>query len=196
MNGSCNAVKDAAKRLSELEKKRTQAMESSRIITRKTKNMIHAIHVGDDCTGIANDIRSDVDRMISELKDEPSILNLALVQDALGEYAEAFIFSSVVEGKGVPSFDSLGITPQAWVMGLADSVGEMRRMILAYLIDGRIDDARRLFEDMESIGDDVLGFDVPDAIVPLRRKQDVARSIIEKTRSDITNAVMLAQYKE
>ena len=196
MNGSCNAVKDAAKRLSELEKKRTQAMESSRIITRKTKNMIHAIHVGDDCTRIANDIRTDVDRMISELKDEPSILNLTLVQDALGEYAEAFIFSSVVKGDGVPSFDSLGISPQAWVMGLADSIGEMRRMILAYLIDGRIDDARRLFEDMDSIGDDVLGFDVPDAIVPLRRKQDVARSVIEKTRSDITNAVMLAQYKK
>ena len=60
--------------------------------------MIHAIHIGDDCTRIANDIRSDVDRMISELKNEPSILNLALVQDALGEYAEAFIFSSVVKG--------------------------------------------------------------------------------------------------
>ena len=196
MKGPSDAVREAAERFAVLEKKRNIALESSRSITRKTKNMIHAIHVGDNCTGIANDIRSDVDRMISELKDEPSILNLALVQDALGEYAEAFIFSSVVKGEGVPSFDSLGISPQAWVMGLADSIGEMRRMILAYLIDGRIDDARRLFEDMDSIGDDVLGFDVPDAIVPLRRKQDVARSVIEKTRSDITNAVMLAQYKK
>ena len=67
-------------------------------------------------------------------------------------------------------------------------------MVLTYLIDGDIDNARELFDRMDSVGDDVLSFDVPDAIVPVRRKQDVARSIIEKTRSDITNAVMLAQY--
>ena len=59
-----------------------------------------------------------------------------------------------------------------------------------------MDDARVLFERMEAVGDNVLGFDVPDAIAPIRRKQDVARSIIEKTRSDITNAVILAQYKK
>ena len=81
-------------------------------------------------------------------------------------------------------------------MGLADTIGELRRMILKYLIDGRVDDARMLFERMETVGDDVLGFDVPDAVAPIRRKQDVARSIIEKTRSDITNAVMLAQYNK
>ena len=194
MNGSCDAVADAAKRLSELEKKRNKAMESSRIITRRTKNMIHAIHVREDYAGIANDIRKDVDDLNNYLKDEPVIYYLGVVQDALGEYAEAFIFASMVEKNDVPSYDSLGITPQAWLMGLADSIGEMRRMILTYLLDSDLDNARYLFDRMDSIGDDVLSFDVPDAIVPVRRKQDVARSIIEKTRSDITNAVMLAQY--
>ena len=196
MNGSCDAVRDAAERLSELEKKRNKAMESSRIITRKTKNMIHAIHVRDDCTSIRNEIRKDVDDLTDYLKDDTGLLYLAVVQDALGEYAEAFIFASVVEKKEIPSYGSLGISPQAWLMGLADSIGEMRRMILTYLIDGDIDEARALFERMDSVGDDVLSFDVPDAIVPIRRKQDIARSVIEKTRSDITNAVMLAQYKE
>ena len=194
MTGSCDAVADAAKRLSELEKKRNRAMESSRIITRKTKNMIHAIHVREDYRGIAEDIRRDVDDLIGYLKDEPGIFYLAVVQDSLGEYAEAFIFASVVEKKGVPSFDSLGISPQAWLLGLADSIGEIRRMILTYLMENDLDEAKYLFDRMDSIGDDVLGFDVPDAIVPIRRKQDVARSLIEKTRSDIANAVILAQY--
>ena len=195
MNGSCDAVANAAKRLAELEKKRTKAIESSRIITRKTKNMIHAIHVRDDYAEIADDIRRDVEGLTDYLKGEDSILYLAVVQDALGEYAEAFIFASVVKNGGIPSYETLGISPQAWLMGLADSIGEMRRMVLTYLIDGDIDNARELFDRMDSVGDDVLSFDVPDAIVPVRRKQDVARSIIEKTRSDITNAVMLAQYK-
>ena len=196
MNGSCDAVANAAKRLAELEKKRTKAIESSRIITRKTKNMIHAIHVRDDYAEIADDIRSDVEGLTDYLKGEDSVLYLAVVQDALGEYAEAFIFASVVKNGGIPSYETLGISPQAWLMGLADSIGEMRRMVLTYLIDGDIGNARELFDRMDSVGDDVLSFDVPDAIVPVRRKQDVARSIIEKTRSDITNAVMLAQYNK
>ena len=195
MNGLSDAVRDATDRLSELEKKRESAISASRIITRKTKNMIHAIHLGDGRSSMEKGLLDDVGKVLEELGDEPSVLYSAVVQDALGEYAEAFIFAAIVKGKEIPSFDSLGISPQSWVMGLADSIGEVRRMVLTYLIDGKVDDARVLFERMEAVGDDVLRFDVPDAIAPIRRKQDVARSIIEKTRSDITNAVMLAQYK-
>lgn len=196
MKGSSDAVKDAADRLAVLERKRTSAMDSSRVITRKTKNMIHAIHTGEDHTTVKKELIADKESLFRDVGDEPSVLYSAVVQDALGEYAEAFIFAAVVNGDEIPSFGSLGISPQSWVMGLADSIGEMRRMILTYLIDGKVDNARTLFEHMEKIGDDVLGFDVPDAVAPIRRKQDIARSIIEKTRSDITNAVMLAQYKD
>lgn len=191
-----DAVRSAADRLAVLEKKRSLAIDGSRVITRKTKNMIHAIHVGDDHAAIAKELVREKDALFKEIESEPSVLYSAVVQDALGEYAEAFIFAAVVSDEEIPSFDSLGISPQSWVMGLADSIGEVRRMILTYLIDGNVDDARKLFDRMEKVGDDVLGFDVPDAIAPIRRKQDVARSIIEKTRSDITNAVMLAQYKK
>ena len=186
-----DAVREASERLAELEKMREIAIEASRSITRKTKNMIHAIHVGEDHQQISSALRKEVDDVTGRLKDEPSVLCSAVLQDALGEYAEAFIFASVVEGIDIPSFGSMNISPQAWAMGLADSIGEMRRMILTYLIDGDLQRARSLFARMEEIGDDVLGFDVPDAIVPLRRKQDVARGIIEKTRSDITNAVVM-----
>ena len=196
MKGSSDAVRSAADRLAVLEKKRSLAIDGSRIITRKTKNMIHAIHVGEDHSPAEKDLIADKEALFKSIGDEPSVLCSAVVQDALGEYAEAFIFAAIVKGDDIPSFDSLGISPQSWVMGLADSIGEVRRMILTYLIDGKVDDARVLFERMEAVGDNVLGFDVPDAIAPIRRKQDVARSIIEKTRSDITNAVILAQYKK
>lgn len=196
MNGLSDAVRDATDRLSELEKKRESAISASRIITRKTKNMIHAIHLGDGRSSMEKGLLDDVGKVLEELGDEPSVFYSSVLQDALGEYAEAFIFASMVEGDAIPSYQSLRITPQAWVLGLADSIGEVRRMILAYLMDGRLEDARNLFERMEELGDEILGIDVPDAIVPVRRKQDVARSIIEKTRSDIANAVMLAQMKK
>lgn len=189
-----DAVGRAAERFLELEKKRTEAIDAARLITRDTKKMIHAIHVGEDYRDIADRLRQNVEETVSGLENEPTVFHSAVLQDSFGEYAEAFIFADVVGGKSVPSFESLGIPPQAWVLGLADSIGEMRRMVLAYLMEGRIADAKELFSKMESISDDVLGFDVPDAIVPLRRKQDIARSVIERTRSDIANAVVLAHF--
>jgi len=195
MKGSSDVVKEAADRLAELEKKRSLALDSSRVIVRKTKSMIHAIHMGDDYSQIADSLGDDVKALLTAIGDEPSVLCSGVVQDTLGEYAEAMIFASVVKDDEIPSFGSLGISPQSWVMGLADSLGEMRRMILTYLADGELSKAKELFERMDAIGDDVLGFDIPDAIVPIRRKQDIARGVIEKTRSDITNAMVLAQYK-
>ena len=69
MRGSSDAVRSAADRLAVLEKKRTLAIDSSRVITRKTKNMIHAIHVGEDYAPVANNSnlflhRRDVPRSI------------------------------------------------------------------------------------------------------------------------------------
>ena len=195
MKESSDVVREAADILAGLEKKRGTVLDSSRLIVRKTKSMIHAIHMGEDCTQISDSLEDDVGALLSAIGDEPSILCSGIVQDTLSEYAEAMIFASVIRGVRIPSFNDLSISPQSWVVGLADSIGEMRRMILTYLADGKLSDARSLFEVMDAIGDDVLGFDVPDAIVPIRRKQDVARGVIEKTRSDLTNAIVLAQYK-
>ena len=188
-------MKDAADRLSELEKKRTSAMESSRIIIRKTKRMIHAIHTGEAYDPISDELHDDVRKLTDDLRDDPSVYHSAVVQDSLSEYAEAMIFAAVIEGNDIPTYEVLEITPQAWVMGLADSIGEIRRMILTHLMDGDNERATGLFRIMDDIGDSVLSLDVPDAIAPIRRKQDIARSILEKTRSDIANATLLAQYK-
>ena len=75
-------------------------------------------------------------------------------------------------------------------MGLADTVGEIRRVIVGSLMDGDRKRAKALFAAMEDIAEELLMFDVPDAVVPLRRKQDIARGIVEKTRSDMLNATL------
>ena len=196
MKGQSDAVREAADRLSDIERSRTKAMESSRIIIRRTKKVIHAIHVDEDRSAESAEMQKDVAALIDALKDEPSVFHSAVVQDALGEYAEAMIFSAVVDDEKIPSSNDLKITPQAWIMGFADSIGEIRRMILACLMADDLQRAKGLFGRMEDMGDELLGLDVSDAVVPIRRKQDIARSVIEKTRSDIANAVMLAQYSK
>jgi translin len=34
-----------------------------------------------------------------------------------------------------------------------------------------------------------MNFNYPDSMVAVRRKQDIARGILEKTRGDVTNAI-------
>ena len=100
----------------------------------------------------------------------------------------AEILCSSVYGEKLPSYEDLGITPQAWIMGMADTIGEIRRAIVTRLMNGRTDEAFSLFSVMEAMCEELLMFDVPDAILPIRRKQDVARGIVEKTRSDLMAA--------
>ena len=192
MKGLTENIESINVKMSAIEVKRESAIAMSRSIIRRTKNMIHAIHQGEEFMSIQGELKASVREMISKLKDEPSVLYSAVVEDAMMEYSEALILSAIVRKKDIPSFESLKITPQAWMLGLADVIGELRRIILTNLMKGDMTKASYYFDIMEEIGSEVMSFDVPDAIVPIRRKQDIARGILEKTRSDMTNATIMS----
>ena len=178
-----------------IEAKRERSIASSRSVIRKTKRAIHDMHLRKDHAASLESAVNEFNDMYSEIKNEPEILFSGPVGDAMMELAEACILSSMISGKDVPSYSSLNVTPQAWVLGLADSLGELRRMLLDDLMNGRIDDAKKVFRQMDEVCDHVLGFDVPDAILPVRRKQDIARSVMERTRTDLMNASLMNDAK-
>lgn len=173
-----NGVSDA---LSRMEIERETAIASSRKAIRLSKNVIHAIHNGEDCTSALEDMR----RTVASLDRSQNAS-----MDAMMEYSEAEILLAIVEGRDIPSPDDLGIDEGAWLMGMADTIGELRRAILTRLMESDLESARRLFDSMEALCEGLMVFDVPDAILPIRRKQDVARSLLERTRSDILNATL------
>lgn len=188
MNGLRETVDAVASELSLSEDRRNTAIAESRKIIRLSKNVIHAIHVGQP---YVEEEREMASRMQSLIKDVTSdILYNGPAADAMMEYAEAELLSDVVENREIRSFSDLGITPQSWIMGLADAVGEIRRVIVTKLMNSDIAGARALFASMAEICEELLLLDVPDAVLPIRRKQDVARSLVDKTRSDLLNAIM------
>ena len=186
MNGLRESAESAAAALSEAEKKRDLAIAESRIIIRLSKNVIHAIHVGSDHADASKEMRDRVAKLVSSLEGDPLLFTSA--SDALMEFAEAEILDDVVSSRPIRGHSQMGITPQSWVMGLADSIGEIRRVIVTCLMSGDTARAKSLFSAMEEITEELMLFDVPDGVVQLRRKQDVARGITEKTRSDMLNA--------
>jgi len=195
MKDLAGIVVSVNERMDIIEAMRERSIASSRSVIRKTKRAIHDMHLRNDHTASLESAVNEFNDMYEYIKNEPEILFSGPVGDAMMELAEACILSSVIFGKDVPSYSSLNITPQAWVLGLADSLGELRRMLLNDLMNGRIDDAKKVFGQMDEICDHVLGFDVPDAILPVRRKQDIARSVMERTRTDITNASLMNDAK-
>ena len=136
MKGLTENIESINKKMTAIEVKRESAIAMSRSIIRRTKNMIHAIHQGEEFMSIQGELKASVRDMISKLKDEPSVLYSAVVEDAMMEYSEALILSAIVRKKDIPSFESLKITPQSWMLGLADVIGELRRIILTYLMKG------------------------------------------------------------
>ena len=175
-----SAAEQIGKEMERIEKKRENVIASSRSIIRATKKIIHSIHVGEEYGTAVNDLKKDV---LSLKGLESELVHSA--EDALMEYSETCIFAAVVEKRDVPTYSELNVMSRAWALGLADSLGEIRRMILNLLLAGDKKNAEYLFKRMETICEAVMSFDVPDAILPIRRKQDVARSVTEKTRTDL-----------
>ena len=173
-----------------IEMHREKAISASRKIIRLSKNTIHDIHTGANPQEHLSSMRDEVMALL-ESCDEPYTRASGPVCDALSEYAEAAILVSLVEDGTIPDHRNLEIDAGSWLLGLADCLGELRRMVMAHLTTGDLQSAIGVFGMMEGIHEGLMLQDIPDAIIPLRRKQDIARGIMERTRSDITTATVM-----
>ena len=174
-------MNDISERLAEKERIREESISTSRKVIRLSKNMIHAIHAGEDCSGPRKEMCDMVLKM-----DRAQSASL----DAMMEYSEAEILYAIVNGLEMPTPEDLGIDGGSWLMGMADAIGELRRVILTRLMESNLESAKALFSSMDELCEGLMVFDVPDAILPIRRKQDVARGLLERTRSDLLNATL------
>jgi predicted translin family RNA/ssDNA-binding protein len=121
----------------------------------------------------------------------PGLLFAGYVQDAQKEYAEARVTEAVVLGKDLPGPDDIGVQDAPYLNGLAEAIGETRRTILDHLRAGDVERGEQLLQVMDDLYSLLVTIDYPDAITGnLRRSTDVARSIMEKTRGDLSLALV------
>jgi len=183
------SVIEANDELVRKEEARELALVLSRDIIRKTKNAIHEIHVGKDNGKTMLELENDMDSMISKLDE--NTLRSGCVKDAMMEYAEASIFTAVYLKDSIPSYKDLNIDASSWVLGLADVVGELRRLVLTCLVNADYDNAKYYFQCMDEITEEIMMYDIADAVSSIRKKQDAVRAIMERTRSDYSNAMVM-----
>ena len=118
-------------------------------------------------------------------------LNYAgFVRDAQKEFAEGNITLALVTGKPLPTPEELGIDVVAYLKGMGEAVGELRRYLLDSLRRGDLSNGEALLEAMDDIYNVLVTMDFPDAITGgLRHTTDMVRGVLERTRSDLTLAM-------
>lgn len=171
---------------------REQALRLSREMIRACATSIRAIHRREldragSLIGQAESLNAEMQVALEGMGD---LYWTGYVQDAQKELVEAVATLAFVAGNPLPDPGCMGIAPAAYVNGLAEVVGELRRYVLDQLRRGEVDQCDRLLRAMDDIYSLLVTLDYPDALTGgLRRSTDNARGILEKTRGDLTVAV-------
>ncbi len=186
--GKTDLSKDIEKIVKELEKREKEQdriLGSTRQIIRHCSNGIKLIHAGK--VKEAKEEISQAEKKVSPLANTERFSYL--LSQVYQEIAEAKLLLAAVEKKPLTSWKELKMPFEAYLLGLCDLVGELRREMLEMLKKGKAKEAERYFELMSSIYDELLPIRFSNSLLPnFRKKQDVARHQVEQARSELVRA--------
>jgi translin len=171
---------------------RDRALQQSRTLTRHCAHAIRAVHRQE--LPAAQEHLGEARALAGALRDGlapyPDLLHAGYTQDALKEFAEASIVYGLIGGESLPLPEALGVEYAAYLGGLGEAAGELRRRVLDILRQDSLEEAERLLLAMDDIYALLVTVDFPDAITGnLRRITDMVRGVVERTRGDLTTSV-------
>ena len=174
------SVKDAA---------REKALPLCREVIRHCSQAIRAVHRQE--FDHAEEQLQSACNLLNEVKQAvitySEINNTSFIRDAQKEFAEGSITLALITGKQPPTPDELDIDSAAYLNGLGEAVGELRRYLLDSMRRGDLSRGEELLSAMDDVYGILITMDFPEAITGgLRRTTDMVRGVLERTRSDLT----------
>ena len=168
---------------------REKALPLCRKAIRHCSQAIRAVHRQEfdqakELLQSAHNLLNEAEQAITACSE---LINTGFFRDAQKEFAEGSITLALVTGKQPPGPGELGIDPAAYLNGLGEAVGELRRYLLDSMRKGDLSRGGELLSAMDDIYNILVTMDFPDAITGgLRRTTDMVRGVLERTRSDLT----------
>ncbi len=175
------SLKSAESRLSDQLERRDRVLKESRDVISACSKAIISVH-----TGKMKDAERELAAarsLLSTLKksSDGSVSRHLVSPEA--ELVEASTVIALSKDKPVPSMESLGASPEAYLLGLLDAVGELKRLVLDSILQRKLPRAREYFAVMEELYSLCSPLAAYDHVVNgARRKIDVARMLVEDTR--------------
>jgi translin len=173
------------------ERDRETMLAASHKCIRACSKAIQAVHGGrlDDAHARLDEARKALDEALAVHPGEGH--GEGLRPTAQQEYVEAALLIDLVEHDRVLTPAEVGVPALPYALGVADLIGELRRRALDLLRAGDRADAERTFEVMGVLFELLQALEFQDGITPgLRRKRDVARNLVERTREVLTQAAV------
>jgi translin len=174
-------------KLTEYDRTRERLLELTRKTTRLAGWAIIQTHRGQ--TSKAKATLRDAEENIAQMRDlldqNSEFKQVGYVIVAFQEFAEAKLLYNFMNRRKLLSQREVGVGWMPYLLGLLDFVGELRRMTMDQLKAGKLKDAQGTFESMEAIFEDLLMLDRTSIVPTFRRKMDVAKKLIEATRTDV-----------
>ena len=186
-------AEEIVRRFEGLATTRDRALGEGRQLVRLAANSVRATHRGElaEAERLLTEARERLGVLNGELRPFPNLYWAGYVQDAAKEVAEAAITLAAVAGRPLPGPQELGVEDAAYLNGLAEAASELRRDALDRLRAGDLPAAEALLATMDEVYGALVTVDFPDAITGgLRRTTDALRAVLERTRGDVTLAVV------
>jgi translin len=175
--------------LSAQDEARERVLPLCREVIRYSSTAIRALHRQEfeAAAGLLASAREQLEETERAVGDYNELRHTGFFRDAQKEFAEASITLALVEGEPTPSPEELKVSATAYLNGLGEAVGELRRYLLDSTRRGELERLEELLSAMDDIYNILVTMDFPDAITGgLRRTTDLVRGILERTRSDLT----------
>lgn len=178
---------------------REKALPLCREAIRYSANAIRAVHRNDFATAreLADKAGAQVATAKASLEGHADIYHAGFVHDSQKEFAEASITLALISGRELPTPESLDVELPAYLNGMGEAVGELRRHLLDTLRSGDVEQCETWLRDMDEMYSVLVTVDYPDAMTGgLRRTTDSVRGILEKTRGDLTLSVQQRRLEQ
>jgi translin len=178
---------------------RETALPLCREAIRYSANAIRAVHRRefDVAADLVAKAGTQIETARSALSDHGDIYFAGFVHDAQKEYAEASITLALIAGRDFPTPQQLNVEHAAFLNGMGEAVGELRRHLLNTLRSGDVEQCEIWLTAMDDMYSVLVTIDYPDAMTGgLRRTTDSVRGILEKTRGDLTLSVQQRRLEQ
>lgn len=181
------------------DKVREEAIRVSREITRLSTEAIRLVHLRkfNEAGKLLNEASAAVKSLLEKLSDHPDLMYCGLIYGCLAEYVEARMLFDLTYKRKLTGLQELRVPYIPYLQGLGDVVGELRRLAIDLIKAGSFNEANLYIDVMEEIYQRLKKLSFPDALTPgLRHKVDVARRLIEDTKTLFINAYNASKLME
>jgi translin len=185
--------------LSDKDEAREKMLPLCRDSIRYSSTAIRAVHRHqfDEAEKLVQSARAVLVEAEKSIISCPELGSAGAVKDAQKEMAEASITLALVNGREIPAPENLGVDVAAYLNGLGEAVGEIRRYLLDGMRQGDLSRGEELLGIMDDVYSMLVTMDFPDALTGgLRRTTDMVRGVLEKTRSDLTLVIRQKALEE